>query len=335
MFSERECGFILSDGKIQFDGYEEKMKRNLNEIAGIIASTILLEEFQIADEESKQAALSKLIDDEKLRAPPKAKKEEITDEGEDEDEDEDEGEGEGEIEAKPKPGGDDEDEGDKGDFEVQAPDVLPAMISYAQIEKQINNLRAGKSLKDEEISGALEDYFDELGHGETDALFAYLAAIGAILTGGTSGDDAPRPSQMGIKISKPEDKEKSQTPAGEPEEVGIDNLPPGEAPIIVGEIADKSLQLRIVLENYSASDSHRCVGGQIVDFGSSACIKDLTSRIDDTADQRDGLKRGTADRSSLNGTLKYLRQKLRAANKISKQDDELKLQSKLNLADSA
>ena len=30
------------------------MKRNLNEIAGIIASTILLEEFQIADEESKQ-----------------------------------------------------------------------------------------------------------------------------------------------------------------------------------------------------------------------------------------------------------------------------------------
>ena len=153
MFSERECGFILSDGKIQFDGYEEKMKRNLNEIAGIIASTILLEEFQIADEESKQAALSKLIDDEKLRAPPKAKKEEITDEGDDEDEDE--GEGEGEIEAKPKPGGDDENEGDEGDFEVQAPDVLPAMISYAQIEKQINNLRAGKSLKDEEISGSI------------------------------------------------------------------------------------------------------------------------------------------------------------------------------------
>ena len=43
----------------------------------------------------------------------------------------------------------------------------------------------------------------------------------------------------------------------------------------------------------------------------------------------------SADRSSLNGTLKYLRQKLRKAQKIQKQDQDMKLQSKLNLADSA
>ena len=311
---------------------------DLTKIANDIASIILQEDFKITDEESMQAKMSKQIDDDNLRAPEKSKKEEITDEAEEEEEEEAEEaeeEEEEEIEAKPKPSADGEEDESSDEFEVQAPDVIPDMISYKQIEKQINNLRAGKSLKDEEISGALEDYFDSLGTGETDALFSYLAALGAILTGGTSGEDAPRPSQMGIKITQPEKEEKSKTPAGEPEELGIDRLPPGEAPIIVGEIADKSRELLAVLENYSSADSHRCMDGQIVDFGSSDCIQDISSRIEDTVHQRDNLNRGSADRSSLNGTLKYLRQKLRKANKISKEDEELKVQSKLNLADSA
>jgi len=305
-------------------------------VANDIAAKILQEDFQIADEEgSRQDALSKAIDDDGVRAPKKAKKEEITDEGEDEDEESEDTD----IEAKAKPSDDEDEEGSSDNFEVQAPDVIPDLVSYKQIEKQINNLRAGKSLKDEKISGALEDYFDGLGQGETDALFSYLAALGAILTGGTSGNEAPRPSQMGIKITEPEKEEKKKTPAGEPDEVGLNRLPPGEAPIVVGEIADKSKELSVVLENYSSSDSHRCMDGQIVDFGSSSCIQDISSRISDTSTQRDTLKRGTSDRSSFNGTLKYLRQKLRAANKVATQDtqedEKLKVQSKLNLADSA
>ena len=307
------------------------MKVNLLEIANNIASQILKEDFNISDEESKQDSMAKKIDKDDLRAPEKSNKEELTDEA-DEDEDEDEDEA---IEAKPKPDSKDDDEDDGENFEVQAPDVIPDLISYKQIEKQINNLRAGKSLKDEEISTALEDYFDSLGTGESDALFSYLASLGAILTGGTSGEDAPRPSQLGIKISQEKKKEKSKTPAGEPESIGVEDLPPGEAPIVVGEIADKTSELSVVLENYTSSDSHRCLNGKIVDFGSSKCIDDINSRIDDTAQQRDSLNRGSADRSSLNGTLKYLRQKLRKAKKISKQDEELKLQSKLNFADSA
>jgi hypothetical protein len=313
------------------------MKRNLNEIADIIANTILREDFKLADEESKQAEKAKEIDSQDLRAPAKKKKETITDEGEEEEEEEaadaeEEEEEEKDIEAKPKPdSSEDDDDADDG-FEVQAPDVIPAELSYKQIEKQINNLRAGKSLKDEEISGALEDYFDELGKGERDALFTYLASLGAILTGGTSASEAPRPSQLGIKIDRPEAEEENETPAGEPEPIG---LPPGEAPIIVGEVANKYHELMTLLENLSSSDQHRCMDGQIVDFGSSSCIQDISARIDDTSDQRDSLRRGTSDRSSLNGALKYLRQKLRSAHKIQKQDNEEKLQGKLDLADSA
>ena len=132
------------------------MKANLLEVvASQIASQILKEDFKITDEESRQDALAKQIDKDDLRASEKAETEELTDEG---DEEGDDDKDEKEIEAKPKPDAEDEDRGEE-DFEVQAPDVIPDLISYGQIEKQINNLRAGKSLKDEEISSALEDYF--------------------------------------------------------------------------------------------------------------------------------------------------------------------------------
>ena len=103
----------------------------------------------------------------------------------------------------------------------------------------------------------------------------------------------------------------------------------------MGELANKLSEYSVLLENLGPSDTHRCMNGKIVDFGSSACIDDISNRISDTSVQRDALNRGTADRSSLNGTLKYLRQKLRKANKIAVQDQEEKVQGRLNLADSA
>ena len=165
------------------------------------------------------------------------------------------------------------------------------------------------------MSGELEAYFDSLGKGETQALFSYLSAIGAILTGGTSGKDSPRPSQLGIKIEP----EKKDEPSSIDDEVGTIRSSTDSAPIVVGELANKLSELELVFENHSATDKHRCMGGKIVDFGSSKCIQDLNKRIDDMVYQRDNLFRGSADRSSLNGTLKFLRQKLRAAEKIKKQ----------------
>ena len=67
----------------------------------------------------------------------------------------------------------------------------------------------------------------------------------------------------------------------------------------------------------TSDDDHRCIGGKVVKFGSSKCISDIESRISDASEQRDMCSRGTADRASLNGMLNYLRQKLRAAKKIS------------------
>ncbi len=307
------------------------MKNQLLEIADRIANQILREEFDVADaadsEQERQQSLAKTIKKKDLKADPKDKSEELSDKYED-DEDEEAEKKDSPIEpkAKPKAKEEEEEEGDES-FSVDAPDTIPDQIQFAQIEKQVNNLRAGKSLKDKAVADELEAYFDALGKGETQALFSYLSAIGAILTGGTPGDEVPRPNQLGIKIEP----EKKDEPSAVEDEVGTIRTSSSSSPIVVGELADKSSELELVFENFDKTDRHRCMNGKIVDFGSSACVKDITKRIDDLTHTRDTLSRGTSDRGSFNGHLKFMRQKLRAAKKIQDQ----KVQAKIDQADSA
>ena len=280
---------------------------DIDAISEVIAKQILEQEYP--DEKQKQDAISKEIKGDDLEAPPKDddEKDRLTDEADDEEE-----EGEEEEDIKPKPKPDAEEEEDEGEFEVKAMEELPRSITFDAVKKEINNLRAGKSLKDDAISGQLEDYFDKLGQGEERSLFVFLSSLAAILTGGTSGEDAPRPESMGINIdmkAKKEKEKKSPIP-------GVDSDGEQE-PIIVGEAADTLKYKLRLLENLTATDTHRCLGGMQVKFGSQKCIKDLSSRIEDATHQRDACKSGTADRAHLNGILKYLRQKLRAANKIA------------------
>jgi len=328
-----------------------------------IARMLLLEQGYTSEEEQKQDKLSARIDKQKLRAPPDADEEKITDEKEGEEE---------EIEAKPKPdveAGEEKEEenneepnteedaedgaksagGQGEDFEVSAPSYIPTQLNIKDIERQLNNLRAGKSLKDKVISKELETYFAELGQGEQQALFTYLASLAAIMTGGTSGAAAPRPQNLDVDIeiepqsdSDSSEKisfEKSRIKKSKKAKQAIDRA----APIIVGEHSDKYGELRVVFENSSYGDTHKCIGGKVVPFGSQRCVTDLEDRISDLTDQRDNLGGGTADRASLNGTLKYLRQKRRRATKLFEADQETeenqetedKVQGRLNLTDEA
>ena len=307
------------------------MKSQLLDIADRIANQILREEFEVVDasgsEQERQQSLAKTIKKKDLKADPKDKSEELSDKYEDDEDEEAEKDSPIEPKAKPEVKDEEEEEGDDESFSVDAPDTIPDQIQFAQIEKQVNNMRAGKSLKDKAVADELEAYFDALGKGETQALFSYLSAIGAILTGGTPGDEVPRPNQLGINIEP----EKKDEPSTVDDEVGTIRTSSSAAPIVVGEIADKSEELALVFENFDKTDRHRCMNGKIVDFGSSACIKDITKRIEDLTHTRDGLSRGTSDRGSFNGHLKFMRQKLRAAKKIQDQ----KVQARIDQSDSA
>jgi len=281
---------------------------DINFIANKVADLILKE--QLSDERERQAAIEDKISSSDLEAPEKDKdeKERITDEGEEEGE---------AVEPKPKPDDSGEEEKEKdGEFEVTAANELPRSMSFNDIKDQINNLRAGKSLKDEDIANQLEDYFKKLGQAEERSLFVFLSSLAAILTGGTEGDEAPRPETMGINLTMKKDHgSKEARSAGNKAAPGVDDA--GEqAPIVVGEAADTSIYKLRLLEAMTSDDKHRCVDGRLVHFGTKACVKDLSKRIEDTAHSRDSCSAGSANRASLNGTLKYLRQKLRAAQKI-------------------
>ena len=282
---------------------------NLEKITREIADIILEQDVEISasTEKEKQKVISDEISKDDLEAKSgKDSEKTLTDEAEDD-------EDEKEVEAKPKPEAKSDEEEDEEGFEVESSkEEIPPNIKFDDVKKQINNLRAGGSLKDEDISGQLEDYFDKLGSADTKALYVYLSSVASILTGGTPGTEALRPEDADVNVS-PVEKKKEKTSDPIP---GVES--DGEqAPIIVGEVADNSNVKIRLLESMTLDDDHRCVGGKVVKFGSPKCIVDIEARIEDAAEQRDMCSRGTADRASLNGMLNYLRQKLRLARKLS------------------
>ncbi len=110
--------------------------------------------------------------------------------------------------------------------------------------KSLNKIRSGKSLKDEMTKRELNDYLNSLSDGERQSLFVFLDGLGQIMAGGVSGDKAPDPGAVGIKVNAKtkvlepaSTKKKRMTPAGAKASA---SAPAGEAqPIVVGEVANK------------------------------------------------------------------------------------------------
>ena len=203
---------------------------DIDSISKKIALRILAEEF--SDEKQQQDDIEKEIKSQNLEAPEKKEKSDLQDEGDDDAPEE-------KIEPKPVPNDEDSEKDDDGEFEVEAvkKDEVPAHPTLEDIESQINNLRAGRSLKDDEVSSQLADYFEKLGQAEERSLFVFLSSLAAILTGGTSGEEAPRPETMGVDINmKPEDKKDVSRNRGN----SIPGVEKGgqHAPIVVGESSD-------------------------------------------------------------------------------------------------
>ena len=112
------------------------------------------------------------------------------------------------------------------------------------VDKSLNKIRSGKSLKDEMTKRELNDYLNSLSDGERQSLFVFLDGLSQIMAGGVSGDKAPDPGAVGIKVNATtkvlepaSTKKKRTTPAGAR---ASNSAPAGEAqPIIVGEVANK------------------------------------------------------------------------------------------------
>ena len=97
-----------------------------------------------------------------------------------------------------------EDAGEEGEEETKNPaaektkeygDYTPDFkASYADIRDAINILRAGRSLKDEEISDELNSYYEILDENERAVLLLFLRELSKIITGAIDGQEGQDPS---------------------------------------------------------------------------------------------------------------------------------------------
>ena len=202
---------------------QQVIRESLNETYG----DLLIEE----DERHEQEELADEL--KQFAAPKKSKDSEDQDEGE-------------EAEKKDEPVEASE-EGEE--VEVGVEEAEPSVLSVEELEEididavidQLNSMRSGKSLKDEEVRMQLSDYYEGLSGGEKKSLFAFLQGLSDIMSGGIQGADAPKPATYKIRTSGGEQaaEEKSSE-----EEVVVtasgskDSEEEEITPIVVGERAD-------------------------------------------------------------------------------------------------
>ena len=114
------------------------------------------------------------------------------------------------------------------------PDINPKAL-----KDRIDNIRAGKSLKDAETYAALKSYFEKLNGPERVALYAFLTGLEKIL--GQQDDNAKPPHAQPYSIDMEQDKEVETGKKPKSSTTGtkeISSTKKSETPIVVGERAD-------------------------------------------------------------------------------------------------
>ena len=96
--------------------------------------------------------------------------------------------------------------------------------SFDSVVQAVNNLRAGKSLRDSSIKQQAQNYYDKLSEPERTTLLVFLKALSDIIAGQVDGKDAQDPSDppASINISTGEEELPEEEPPSEE--------PPAEEP---------------------------------------------------------------------------------------------------------
>tara|TARA_A100001037_G_scaffold249695_1_gene232468 strand:- start:51 stop:746 length:696 start_codon:yes stop_codon:yes gene_type:complete len=198
------------------------------------------------EEVRKQNSVSSEIEDLHLRAPNKPEKN--IDDNKDIDEEE-------EVTLTTSQSSEEKEENKpKVEFTKELPDV----IEVEQIIDTLNLIRSGPSLKDEGLLERFSEYFGALSGSEKIALLGFLDGISQVIVGGVAGTDAQTPDSAPFNVemeSNPQQKRQDTVKSVEKVSVKTKNVSNQtaagtETPIIVGEVADKTLilnKLRVLL----------------------------------------------------------------------------------------
>lgn len=131
--------------------------------------------------------------------------------------------------------------------------VLPDSIKADDIQKKLNLLRAGKSLKDEETKKRFDTYFSSLSAPQKVALKGFLDGLAQVILGEIPGSDAkvPSDSPYNVKMDADPDQESEKKKAVQPTKSPPPSSKPSgsNTPIVVGESSNKSDLLRLIKSN--------------------------------------------------------------------------------------
>jgi len=126
-------------------------------------------------------------------------------------------------------------------FSYDIPKTFPKNVKFNDILKQLNFVRSGASAKDDDIKKGLLQYFENLKDSEKRDLLSMLSGFATIMNKAGDATDAPTPSSITKKINKAKAKDSEVTQ--EPSKNS------GLAPIVVGEVARKDKEHKIMAEN--------------------------------------------------------------------------------------
>jgi len=165
---------------------------------------------------------------------------------------EDEGDAAAEAEGDLLPPEDDEGAAADAPDDTKAESEPVEKVSFGAIKKAINNLRAGHSLKDDEVEGSLNVYYERLDENERQVLYTFLDELSKILNRSVSGNDAQDPGDPPVSIDFVTGDEKAdEKAAADVEEPKAEAEPEGE-----GEEEDTSPPIA-VNENQRKEDLRR------------------------------------------------------------------------------
>ena len=90
-------------------------------------------------------------------------------------------------------------------------------ITFYMLRDKLNVIRSGKSLKDSDVKGDLQEYVDRLEDVEKEALYIFLDSIGKIMLDEISGTEAEEPSgPIEMKHTDNDDHEHGNTSEDDP-----------------------------------------------------------------------------------------------------------------------
>lgn len=110
-------------------------------------------------------------------------------------------------------------------------------ITFYMLRDKLNVIRSGKSLKDADVKGDLQEYVDRLEDIEKEALYIFLDSIGKIMLDEIEGSEAEEPSGP-IEMTHSEESEgDSGDESEQPEKQSSEGESPenDSAPIKVGQ----------------------------------------------------------------------------------------------------